>query len=70
MKCRFDRSKIGATVTGFVDLPTGDEGKLKEAVALNGPVSVAIDAATPEFMMYRQGMYILYRYITIIVKQS
>jgi cathepsin L len=41
-KCHYDKSKIAATCTGFVDIPTGDEEALKEAVATIGPVSIAI----------------------------
>lgn len=30
--CRFNRRNIGATITDFVDIPEGDEQKLKEAI--------------------------------------
>jgi len=55
--CRFKRSTIGALDTGFVDLPQGDEEKLKEAVATVGPVSVAIDASHESFQFYSKGVY-------------
>ena len=41
-KCHYDKTKIAATCTGFVDIPTGDEDALKEAVATQGPISIAI----------------------------
>ncbi|XP_031628991.1 cathepsin L1-like [Contarinia nasturtii] len=55
--CRFSRRNIGATVTDFVDIPEGDEQKLKEAIATVGPVSVAIDASHPSFQHYSSGVY-------------
>jgi cathepsin L len=54
--CHFNASCIGAVVTGFVDLPAGDELKLMEALATIGPVSVAIDAEQ-SFINYQQGLY-------------
>uniref|UniRef100_T1J339 Cathepsin L n=1 Tax=Strigamia maritima TaxID=126957 RepID=T1J339_STRMM len=55
--CRFKKSSVGATVTGFVDVTTGDENALAEAVATVGPVSVAIDASDPDFQHYSRGVY-------------
>lgn len=55
--CHFDKSKIGATDRGFVDIPQGDERKLMEAVATIGPVSVAIDASHESFQFYNEGVY-------------
>lgn len=56
-KCRYNPDTRGASDTGFVDVPPGDEDKLKEAVATVGPVSVAIDASHPSFQSYRSGVY-------------
>ena len=55
--CHFDKTHIGAKDTGFVDLPAGDEEKLKIALATQGPISIAIDAGNPSFMQYQGGVY-------------
>jgi len=54
--CRFKASSVGATVSGFVDIPVS-ESKLQEAIANVGPVSVAIDAAHSSFQLYHSGVY-------------
>ncbi|XP_071040398.1 cathepsin L-like peptidase isoform X1 [Parasteatoda tepidariorum] len=56
-KCLFKKTNVGATVTGYVDIPTGDENALKKAVATVGPVSVAIDASNFSFQLYQDGIY-------------
>nr|XP_042900288.1 digestive cysteine proteinase 1-like [Parasteatoda tepidariorum] len=56
-KCLFNKANVGATVTGYVDIPTGDENALKTAVATVGPVSVAIDASNFSFQLYQDGIY-------------
>jgi len=56
-QCHYDASKVVTKVTGHVDIPTGNEAKLKEAVATVGPVSVAIDASHLSFQFYRSGVY-------------
>ncbi|XP_023221639.1 cathepsin L-like [Centruroides sculpturatus] len=58
-KCRFKRSSIGATCTGYVDVKSGDEEALKQAVATIGPISVSIDASADSFATY---VYIIYTY--------
>ncbi|XP_065348053.1 procathepsin L-like [Cloeon dipterum] len=56
-KCRYDASHSGATDAGFVDVESGNEDQLKEALATIGPVSVAIDASHESFQFYSQGVY-------------
>jgi len=55
--CRFNKSKIGATDKGYVDIPFGNEDALKAAVATIGPVSAAIDAGHYSFQFYSHGIY-------------
>lgn len=44
-------------VTGYVDLPKGDEIALQEAVANVGPVSVAVENSGMGYRFYGSGMY-------------
>merc|ERR1739842_76399 len=54
--CRYHREDRGATDIGFVDIPQGDEGALKSALATVGPVSIAIDASQSSFQFYSDGV--------------
>lgn len=55
--CHFKAENVGATDTGYVDIPHMQEDKLQEAVATVGPISVAIDAGHKSFQLYREGVY-------------
>jgi cathepsin L len=55
--CRFKKSTVGATDTGFTDITSGDEKALTEAIATVGPISVAIDASQESFQFYESGVY-------------
>ncbi|KAJ8036487.1 Cathepsin L [Holothuria leucospilota] len=55
--CRYQPSSKGATDSGYVDIPSGDEDALKEACGANGPISVAIDASHESFQLYEDGVY-------------
>ncbi|BHF69069.1 hypothetical protein SprV_0301211000 [Sparganum proliferum] len=56
--CRYRRDLVVANVTGYAELPEGDEGSLQRAVATIGPISVGIDAADPGFMSYSHGVFV------------
>lgn len=56
-RCHFRRATIGATDTGFVDIPAGSETHLQQALGTVGPVSVAIDASHESFQFYKEGVY-------------
>ena len=45
-------------VTGYRNIPYGDENAIKDAVAKYGPVTVAIDASEWGFAYYSSGIYI------------
>jgi len=47
----------GVTVKGYVNVTSGSEADLQDAVANFGPVAIAIDAAHPEFEFYTDGVY-------------
>lgn len=57
-KCHFNKKTIGATLSGYIDVPSGDEDALKQAVATAGPVSVAIDVTEDNFMFYKEGIFV------------
>lgn len=57
-KCRYKTMDKGADDKGYVDIPQGDEEKLKEALATIGPVAVAIDASHESFQFYSKGVYV------------
>lgn len=54
--CRYNAKNKGATDSGFVDIPVSEE-KLTEAIATQGPISVAIDANHMSFQHYKSGVY-------------
>jgi len=54
--CRFKKAKSFIRDNGGVNLPSGDEEKLKEAVAKYGPISVGIHADLA-FEWYENGVF-------------
>uniref|UniRef100_H2MAW2 Cathepsin L.1 n=2 Tax=Oryzias latipes TaxID=8090 RepID=H2MAW2_ORYLA len=56
-ECRYKPDAVGATCTGYVDVSSGDEDALQEAVATIGPISVGIDASHISFQLYESGLY-------------
>lgn len=55
--CQFKASDVGATCTGYVDIPHEDVTALQQAVATVGPISVAMDASQTTFRFYKSGVY-------------
>lgn len=44
-------------ITGYVNVTSGDNDALKVALAVHGPISVAIDASHKTFSFYSNGVY-------------
>ncbi|GIX82496.1 cathepsin L [Caerostris extrusa] len=55
-QCNFREGNVVASVTGYVEIPSGDEAALLEAVATVGPIAVAIDSSSDSFTTYN-GIY-------------
>lgn len=55
--CTFDRTKVVATDVGYISIQSFNETQLMQAVATQGPVSVAIDALGSGFRFYKEGVY-------------
>ena len=54
--CEFKKHTQVTKLTGYSKC-SKDEAKLKEAVATNGPYSIAIDASHESFQLYTYGIY-------------
>lgn len=55
--CRYSRENKGATDSGYMNIPEGDENALKNAIAKIGPIAVALDSHSFSFHNYRRGIY-------------
>lgn len=55
--CKFKSEDVGATEVSCMDIQHFSESDLQKAVAMEGPISVAIDAGHRSFQMYRSGVY-------------
>jgi len=55
--CHISKTKMATTITGYVNVTSGDEDALKMAIFKHGPVSVAIDASHKTFSFYANGVY-------------
>ena len=56
MACRFNRSTVGATISGYINITSGDENALRQAVATVGPISVSIHVSG-KFFVHKHGVY-------------
>ncbi|KAN0009255.1 hypothetical protein ACTFIU_006530 [Dictyostelium citrinum] len=56
-ECTYDYKDTSSRISNFVIIPRNDENALADAVAAVGPVSIAYDASTVEFMYYKGGIY-------------
>jgi len=55
--CKYTLASKGASIRSYKGITSGSESALQNAAALNGPVSVAIDASQPSFQLYTSGVY-------------
>ena len=55
--CQYEATESAATLRDWVDIQCGSEEQLLQAVASQGPVSVAIDASETSFQLYSSGVY-------------
>ncbi|KAJ8868845.1 hypothetical protein PR048_030386 [Dryococelus australis] len=55
--CHIDQVNVTATITGFVNITSGDSNALKIAAAKHGPISISIDASHKTFSFYSNGIY-------------
>lgn len=56
-ECHFKKENVGAVMSSCKTIARGSEKDLQIAVALEGPVSVAIDASQIGFQSYKSGVY-------------
>jgi len=56
-QCHWERSQVGSTIIGYVNVTSGDISALQEALYTQGPISVSIDASQEGFSFYSSGVY-------------
>ena len=57
MTCKAGNTPNVADLSSYVDIASGSESALQDAVANVGPVAVAIDASHFSFQLYSGGVY-------------
>jgi len=55
--CAFDKSKVKATFSSYMNVTSGDENALAQAIATYPTISVGIDASGIFFQLYSTGVY-------------
>jgi len=55
--CHDDKPKFKVNITGYVNLPKGNEKALKLALFKHGPVAVCMDSGHKSFKFYSNGVY-------------
>ncbi len=55
--CGYRMKNAGAVSVGFTEIVSGNDDMLMAAVALKGPVSVAVDASSDYFALYSSGIF-------------
>ena len=55
--CQYNPAWVAATQSGMINIASGNEAALKQAVAQIGPVSVGIDGSLFSFRFYSSGVF-------------
>jgi C1A family cysteine protease len=55
--CKANTSDVAVSLKGYTSVQSGSESALMDAIARNGPVAIAIDAAVDTFLFYSEGVY-------------
>ena len=58
--CRYDRTSLIGTTTGYAKIDSGNETLLRDVIAKVGPVSVSMKADLNTFLFYRYLIYLIY----------
>lgn len=56
-RCHSSDLSVLASLKGYVNVTSGDETALLDAIVSVGPISISIDAALPDFTFYSSGVY-------------